>query len=388
MADLDPCRLATRLDLPAGHVTDPAELVVRDDSTDLALVDVVVHDPHASVALPVELEEWLAPGLSDRRRIDFSDVASDALGRHWASLDPHVVYVRNPVNRLVLDPNRFRPVRSQLGGQLVEAVRRSRAALEQGTRPSLSGMDAVRPVTFAGWPVLDLDRVLADPETFLDVLDDAAGRTVDVYRATVREVIAQVLAAKRTMLAQVSPADLSAEDAVRLSGLLVVGLHDTSAFTLTADDRLAVPKPVDDTLPTFVDFGTRGDSNADPGIPDGHGGLEPTSMRPEAVRALRQCYVKAFGSARGFTINDPYKGAEETVRFRDEYAVPSRLSRPIVDVVQLEWSRETLYGADGAAALTSPGTAWPEEAMAIDPSLAPRVVEAHDLWRRLRAGLV
>jgi hypothetical protein len=388
MADLAPWELDTTLTVPTGTVVDPADIVSRHPDTDPAMVDVVVHDPHASVALPAEVEAWLVPGISAKRRMDYSDFASDALGRHWAALDPHVIYVRNPVNRLVFDPNRFRPPLEDLRQQLPEAIRRSKAALADGVKPSLGGVDSVRPVTFAGYPALDLDRVAADVETFLEVLDEAGTRTVGVYRTTVRSVVEEVIAAKRERLANLSIHDIGADDLVRLANLVVVGLHDTSAFTMTPDDALATPKPAADTLPTYIDFGTRGDSNGDPGLADGAGGHEPTSMTPAGVRALRMGFVEAFGSHRGFTINDPYKGAEETVRFRDDYAVGSRLRPVKVEVVQYEWSRETLLGDAAVEALAQPGTEWDDSAKTIDKTLAPRTIDAHAAYRRRLAGLL
>lgn len=388
MADLLPWQLDQTLSIPAGTVVDPASLVTRHDGTDPAMVDVVVHDPHASVALPVEVEDWLAPGISPRRRMDYSDFVSDALGRHWASLDPHVVYVRNPVNRLLFDPNRFRPGLDELRTQLPEAIRRSKEALAAGEKPKLAGVDSVRPVTFAGFPALDLHRVESDIEGFLAILDEAGNRTVDVYRATVRSVVDEVLAAKRDRVSSLSPGDVSADDLVRLTNLMVVGLHDTSAYSMTPDDSLRAAKPANDVLPTYIDFGTRGDSNGDPGLADGEGGLQATSMTPAGVRALRMGFVDAFGSHRGFTINDPYKGAEETVRFRDAYAVGSRLGPVLVEVVQYEWSRETLIGAEGEAALKEPGTDWPEAAASVDKTLAPRTIDAHAAYRRRLGGLL
>ncbi|MDN4477951.1 N-formylglutamate amidohydrolase [Demequina sp. SYSU T00039] len=380
MGDLDPWRLDRRLRLDPETTIDPASLISASPATPLADVTTVVHDPHASVALPSEVEEWLAADVSERRRMDFSDFASDALGRHWASLDPHIVYVRNPVNRLVLDPNRARPSRATAREQLVEAIARTRSAAQRGETPRLAGVDTIRTVTFAGLPLLDITRVEADIDGFLDVIFEAAARTVDVYHRTVEAMITRVIAAKRAALSALPDDRGSAAERARIGHLLIVGLHDTSNYTLTADDRLNVAKPETDRLPRYVDFGTRGDPAGEPV------GTEPTSMPSPSVEALKDAYMKVFPGAAGFSINAPYRGAAETVQLRDTFGSTGGSAEPVVDVVQVEWNRETLYGEAAAAALRAEGREWPQEASEIDRTIAPLVRDAHALWRGQHRG--
>ena len=67
-----------------------------------------------------------------------------------AEVDPKVLYIENPHPRAVRDANRARP--ADPIAVLREAF--GRLSADPGGRPSLSGVDAIRPVTFGYLPVL------------------------------------------------------------------------------------------------------------------------------------------------------------------------------------------------------------------------------------------
>ncbi len=113
----------------------------------LAEIDLVVTGPHASAAFPEEMAPFVDKGLTRRLQFDFTDVSTSPVGQRWASIDPHVLYVENPHPRAVRDANRPRP--ADLGAVLREAFGRLRSAGET-QRPSLTGVDAVRPPIGSG----------------------------------------------------------------------------------------------------------------------------------------------------------------------------------------------------------------------------------------------
>ncbi len=93
--------------------------------------------------------------MTRRLQHDFTDVSTSPVARRWAEIDPKVLYIEDPHPRAVRDANRPRP--ADLVEDLREAFKRLGVAGPDG-RPSLSGVDAVRPVTFAYLPVLDRRR--------------------------------------------------------------------------------------------------------------------------------------------------------------------------------------------------------------------------------------
>ena len=121
----------------------------------LADIDLVVTGPHASAAFPAEMQPFVDVRLTKRLQYDFTDVSTSPVARRWAEIDPHVLYVEDPHPRAVRDANRQRP--DDLAAVLREAFDRLDDDAPT-TRPSLAGVDAVRPVTFGYLPVYTKPR--------------------------------------------------------------------------------------------------------------------------------------------------------------------------------------------------------------------------------------
>src|SRR5262245_4095934 len=117
----------------------------------LGQIDLIVTGPHASAAFPEEMAPFVDERFTRRLQYDFTDVSTSPVARRWAAIDPHVLYVEDPHPRAVRDANRPRP--ADLGADLQKAFARLREAGET-ERPSLAGVDAIRPVTFGYLPVL------------------------------------------------------------------------------------------------------------------------------------------------------------------------------------------------------------------------------------------
>lgn len=116
-----------------------------------AQIDTIVLGPHASAAFPSELKPFVNPELTQRKQCDFSDVLTSTLGRLWAQCDAHTVFVENPHPRLAGDANRAPRVDPM--ADLREFFARL-ARQKNGDKVSFAGIDAIRPLTFSGEPVL------------------------------------------------------------------------------------------------------------------------------------------------------------------------------------------------------------------------------------------
>ncbi len=146
----------------------------------LADIDLVVTGPHASAAFPAEMQPFVDVRLTKRLQYDFTDVSTSPVARRWAEIDPHVLYVEDPHPRAVRDANRPRP--DDLAAVLREAFDR----LDEDaptTRPSLAGVDAVRPVTFGYLPVYTKPRTDTEWNEFGAALT-TAGRRSSGLRST------------------------------------------------------------------------------------------------------------------------------------------------------------------------------------------------------------
>ncbi|WP_244632447.1 N-formylglutamate amidohydrolase [Microbacterium sp. Se63.02b] len=143
--------------IPAGRTFTADEITVFADSDSrtldeaIAEADVLVSAPHAGARIPEELVPLLSPALTRRLQYDFTDVATAAIVREWAQRDRRIVAVINPHPRLVRDPNRARP--ADIAADLTTAIERTRAA-GPWQKVDLSGVDAIRPVTFSFFPIL------------------------------------------------------------------------------------------------------------------------------------------------------------------------------------------------------------------------------------------
>ncbi len=297
-------------------------------------IDTIVLGPHASAAFPAELRPFVAPALTLRKQCDFSDRVTDDLGRAWVQADPHVVYVRNPVSRLVLDPNRAPPADPMAGLREFHArLARQRA----GEKVGFGGVDAVRPITFGGEDVLPEPTSEDGWRALGAALADAAARTVQAYRGCCDEVVQAVLAAR----------DAAAP-------LRVVSLHDTMNTKMRADGAIVVERPEADRLPPWANLGNKGDAHGD--AQD-----DPITLDGAELRRIAAAWADAFGlqgAARqtGILLNRPYKGAYETVHHGARLRA---LGRPRVGALQVEFLRETLLGPAAVARLHAPGDDWP-----------------------------
>lgn len=299
-----------------------------------ARFDTIVLGPHASAAFPRELQPFIAPGLSLRKQCDYSDCITAALGRAWAQADPHVVYIENPVSRLVLDANRAPPA------QPIDGLRtfyQRLARLRAGETVSFAGVDAVRPITFAGEDVLLEPRTEDAWRQLAAVLHDAAARTVAVYRESCEDVL-------RTVLAQ-RPAG---------APLRVISLHDTMNTKMRLDGAIVVERAAADRLPDWANLGNRGDAQGDPVD-------EPVTIDGAELRRMAAAWAQALGldaeaGSRAVLLNRPYKGAHETLHFGAQLRA---LQQPAVGALQVEFRREALLGAAAVARLHAPGDDWP-----------------------------
>src|SRR5687767_14112719 len=114
--------------VPAGTAFDADDFVYYRDKGRrpvddiLGEVDLILTGPHASATFPEEMAPYVADGLTCRLQHDFTDVSTSPVGRRWAEIDRHVLYVENPHPRAVRDANRARP--DDLGRGLREAFAR------------------------------------------------------------------------------------------------------------------------------------------------------------------------------------------------------------------------------------------------------------------------
>jgi hypothetical protein len=365
----------------------------------LAEIDLVVTGPHGSAAFPQELEPFVDDRLTRRLQFDFTDVSTSPVARRWAALDPHVLYIENPHPRAVRDANRPRP--DDLGAGLREAFARLRDAGET-ERPSLAGVDAVRPVTFGYLPVLHEPRTEQRWSALVDALLHAGTLGVDVYERVRDDLIERTLAAKLDRLRSIDPAALSVSEWRSATTLFVLSLHDTMNHTARSDGAICLERPPADRLPAVVAMSNRGG-------PDGSirpattGALVADASVPSldaiTLRALGNAYRHSFDAHEpdDVAFNHPYLGGHETttvgpwLRSRSPRAVVSGPAGvPIslhLGAWQNEFLREFLLGPDAVAHLREPGDDWvmpPDDRV---DWVAGRLTAAHDRYRAWGSAL-
>ncbi|WP_418057457.1 N-formylglutamate amidohydrolase [Pimelobacter simplex] len=347
--------------LPDGASFEAADIVFYADrdrrSLDEALAeaDLLVSCPHAGSAIPGELRPYLAPGFTRRLQLDYTDCTTAAIVRRWAELDPSIVYVENPHPRLVRDPNRARP--DDLAATLAEALRRVRDA--GPFQPvDLTGVDAIRPVTFSFFPMLAVPEDDAGIARLVDAFVDAGSRGVDVYQRTRSELIERMAAST-----------IAGRSASRR--FTTLSFHDTMNCTTTRDGAVRVERAPADRLPRVVALSNRGDAHGDP-TADG-----TVTMAPERIRLLAQAHRSGFAVASpdDVLLNQPYLGSQEIIsagaRFR-ELGDEAGRAGVTLDAVQAEFLRELLLGAAGTAHISAPGDDWPKP----DPQHVDRIARA------------
>ena len=320
--------------------------------------DTVVLAPHASAAFPQELQAFINPQLTQRKQFDFSDVLTYSLAHAWAEADPHVVVVSNPVSRLVLDPNRAPP--ADPVADLREFFTRW-AQQNQGEKVSFAGIDAIRPVTFSGEAVLLEPHSSAQWEDLSAVLLNAIARTVLPYRKTCERVVQYLLA-----------------HASARRPFYVISLHDTMNTKMRDDGAIVVERPAADRLPHWVNFGNKGNQH-------GEFSGDALTLGAAELRRIAQAWHEALPiseAQRGhaITLNQPYKGAYETVHFGALLQARGLLYQ---GAVQVEFLREALLGARATAELHQPGNTWPELDSAHLNTIALALTQAGAVLRQL-----
>src|SRR5262245_25485065 len=225
----------------------------RDVDEALADIDLVVTGPHASAAFPEELQPFVDARFTKRLQYDFTDVSTSPIARRWAEIDPHVLYIEDPHPRAVRDANRPRP--KDLESGLREAF--DRLAADEGGRPSLTGVDAARPVTFGYLPVYTRPEGDDDWKAFADALTTAGAAGVDRYEELRDDLIERVIEAKLRRLASIAPDAVSASEWNAATTLDILSIHDTMNHTAQPDGAIRVERLPVDRLPQIVALSNR-----------------------------------------------------------------------------------------------------------------------------------
>ncbi len=384
--------------IPAGTAFDVDDFVYFRDKGRRRLddvlgdIDLIITGPHASAAFPEEMAPFVDDRLTRRLQHDFTDISTSPVGRRWAQIDPHVLYIENPHPRAVRDANRARP--DDLGAGLRAAFDRLRAAGES-QRPSLEGVDAVRPVTFGYLPVLREPRTDGGWVELVEALTTAGALGVDAYERVRDDLIGRTIDAKLTRLISLDPADVTVSEWRSASILLVMSLHDTMNHTARPDGAICVERQPVDRLPNVVALSNHGGPDAN--VRAGTGGPladdDVLALDPTTMRSIANAYRWAFDAygPDDVAFNRPYLGGFETrhisprLRSLATNAIVSCDGVPVslkLGAWQNEFLREFLLGPDATEHLTAPGSDW---VMPPDDHvnwLAERLQAAHDRVRR------
>lgn len=356
-------------------------------------IDLIVTGPHATAAFPAEMRPFVDARLTTRLQHDFSDISTAPVAQRWAAIDPKVLYIEDPHPRAVRDANRARP--ADLLATLREAFDRLGAAGE-GARPSLAGVDAVRPVTFGYLPVLRRPRTEAEWNQLGSALTVVGASGVDEYERIRDELIERVVEAKLRRLMELDIASSAVADWNSATSLNVLSIHDTMNHTARPDGAICVERPIADRLPQLVALSNRGDARGELTV-SGDGQLRDNltvpSMEPALLRSIGAAYGHAFDmkGADDVGFNRPYLGGYETqcAAPRLRQLVPYAVVRPDggparglrLGAWQNEFLREFLLGEDAAAAMMAPGVNWVGVPPARVEWMAERLKAAHDLVR-------
>ena len=358
----------------------------------LGEIDLIVTGPHATAAFPAEMRPFVDPSFTRRLQYDFSDVSTAPIAQRWAALDPKVLYIEDPHPRAVRDANRPKP--TDLLATIREAFDRLEAA--PGGRPSLAGVDAVRPVTFGYLPVL---RRPADGDEWSRLgaaLATAGALGIDEYERVRDALIDRVVEAKLARLAGLDPASLTVADWNSATSLNVLSIHDTMNLTARPDGAVCLERPPADRLPAVVALSNRGDDDGELSVSastDVRDEISVPSMEPALVRSIGVAYRTAFDAwgSDDVGFNRPYLGGHETQLAgpRLRQLAPRAVVRPAgsppralrLGAWQNEFLREFLLGPESTDALSRPGTDWPGVPAARVDWIAERLHVAHDLVR-------
>ena len=368
------------------------------DFADVAAdVDLVLTGPHASAALPRELEPFVDRSLTQRHQFDYSDIISDSLARRWAEIDPRVVYIRNPVSRLIFDQNRARPDDPE--ADLREAFARI-AGAQPGEPVSFAGVDAIRPVTFAGRPVLVDPKGNAGYAAVVDTIVACAGRTSWSYVATRDRVLETVFEKKVAALRDLPLGSIGLAAFHSATNLQVQCVHDTMNCTASVDGAVAEGRPVSAQLPGLVSLANRGDLRGEARAPAKAGPLQvedALTISPSGLRSVARALQLGFEfddtrCEAEIRLNTPYQGAWEVQaigrQLRDmaaRAAIRHRSGGGVLNLAvgayQAEYLRETLLGPQAVAHIQRAGSDWPMPDNALIDALAQKLKVSQDLLR-------
>lgn len=358
----------------AEEITHFAGMGERSLDEAIAEADVLVSCPHAGAAIPEELDRYLAPEFTERLQYDFTDVATAAIVRRWAEIDSRIVAVINPHPRMVRDPNRERPV--DLGARLREAIARVREAGPY-QRVDLTGVDAIRPVTFSFYPLLRIPDSAGELDALVATFERVAGQGLGVYEAT-RDAL-------RSRFVDVKLAQARANGGASVTTL---SFHDTMNHTTTVDGAVNVERDPADRLPNVVALSNRGDHLGDPRDPAAE---HPVTMAPELLRALAEAHRSGFeAGGDDVQLNQPYLGSQEIIDANNAFRAAPLAERAAeagltLSAVQAEFLREYLLGEANARELQQPGTRWIVEDVEHVDRIAHRCAAAWDTFRTLTA---
>lgn len=375
-------------------------------------IDTIVVGPHASAAYPAELRPFVSQALTRRKQHDYSDCSTKAVGRRWAEVDPHVVFIENPHARWIFDPNRARPKHDDTAWSPEPLLRRfygrrrrirnaasmCSCCVSQSTlmRFAFVGVDTVRPVTFAG------EDVLVEPQSDEEWrhLSDALSRAAEMGARRYDEALVQVV-------------DAVLEKRGKGSPLQFISLHDTCNHQMTDNGAIVRERPEAGRYPKIVNFGNVGNADGDadccmmsscrcdPRLLVLRAMGNQLSTSGSRMRGICAAWASAFGEevgspdrwardlgtvapskvyTRSFSFNRPSLGVVETFGWAKEFHKVR--SQPQVAVFQVEFEREQLLGREATEALKQDGESWPPEQPEYVESVRRRVEDVASALRR------
>ncbi len=285
----------------------------RDLDDVLENVDLIITGPHASAAFPEEMAPFVDDRLTRRLQFDFTDVSTSPVARRWAERDPHVLYIENPHPRAVRDANRPRP--DDLMKGLREAFERLDAA-GAGARPSLAGVDAVRPVTFGYLPVIRQPQTEAEWNHLADALSTAGALGVDRYEQVRDELIETGDRGQAATTRNARSGEHHRRGMELATTLDSLSIHDTMNHTARPDGAICVEREPATGCRTSSPCRTSATPSASSGAASrccARRSPSRRSTRPTSA-ASAQAYRIAFDAhgSNDVAYNRPYLGGHET----------------------------------------------------------------------------
>lgn len=391
--------------IPAGTTFLPGDLIhywaphKRSFEEALADADVVVTGPHSGVGIPAELGPFLAPEFTKRLQLDFSDLTAGEVATRWAAIDPRVIYLENPHHRLVRDSNRPQPVElraalrqaferigdagsdgSAEAGSVGDArsVERARSAHEaqSASWPDLTGVDAVRPITLGGSPVLRPPKSERELSALAEAFHAAALQGVAVYENTRDDLIDRLVAVKLEQAERRGDPTL----------MTVLSLHDEISQFAGPDGAVTVTRHNASRRPPVLSLSNRGDHNGD------NIGRGSITMRAKSFRQLGHGFRSGFHTldSDDVVLNQSALSSHESMVVAEKlrtYGVQAAIVGLELSAAQLEFDRDYLLGSAGTAELQRPGTGWVES----DDNWLNRVAtfckSSLDIYRALKSSV-